>query len=128
MDEQTLDVGAILAQLRAEVRAAHGLLDDGTAHLVTGVDLAALAEIVAEVEALRAVSAHWPLSWRTPRERALVFGQRIIRRALRFYLEPIVQQQNNFNAAVARSLGLLLQAQQQLAADLQRLQAPPRDE
>lgn len=124
MDDQSLDVGAIMAQLRTEVRAAQGLLDDRTEHLATGIDWDALSESVAEVDALRAVSVHWPLSWQTPRERIQVFVQRVIRRALRFYLEPIVQQQNNYNAAVARSLGLLLQAQQDLAAELARLKAP----
>ena len=105
---ENLDVGTILAQLRAEVRAAHGLRDAATAHAALGVDVTELRESIAEVEALRAVSVHWPLQWRTPRERVLVFAQRIIRRALRFYLEPIVQQQNNYNAAVARALELLL--------------------
>lgn len=121
MNEPSLDVGAILAQLRAEVRAAHGLLDTQTSHLALGVDLEQVAESVAEVEALRAVSVHWPLQWQTPRERVLVWIQRVVRRALRFYLEPIVQQQNNYNAAVARAVSLLFQAQQQLAADIARL-------
>lgn len=125
MTEQPLDVGAILALLRAEVRAAHGLLDDSsTSHLALGVDMDELRESVAEVEALRAVSVHWPLEWQTPRERVQVFAQRVIRRALRFYLEPIVQQQNNYNAAVARALKLLLQSQEALAADLAQLRAP----
>lgn len=122
MTEPSFDVGAILSQLRAEVRAAHGLLEDGTTHqLALGADMDELRESVAEVEALRAVSVHWPLEWQTSRERVLVFAQRVIRRALRFYLEPIVQQQNNYNAAVSRALNLLLQSQEALVADLAQL-------
>ncbi len=128
MDEVALDVGAVLAQLRAEVRAAQGLQDDNSRHLALGVDTVALAESVAEVEALRAVSVHWPLTWHTPRQRIEVFVQRLVRRALRFYLEPIVQQQNSYNAAVARAVSLLYQAQQALANEVARLQATAESE
>lgn len=119
-----LDVGAILTQLRAEVRAARGTLDDPTAHAAgLGVDLDELRAAVAEVEALRAVSAHWPLTWRTPRERAQVFVQRLIRRGLRWYIAPIVEQQNAYNNAVARTLQLLVDANRQRAAEIAQLRA-----
>ena len=120
-DGETIDVGAILAQLRAEVRAAHGTADDQAAHQVLGVDPDELRESVAEVEALRAVSAHWPIQGRTPRERVIGFVQRIVRRALQWYIQPIVQQQNSFNAAVTRSLQLLLDAELELAQEVARL-------
>ena len=120
--EPPIDVGAILAQLRADVRATRSSLSDATAHAAAlGVDLDELRAAVAEVEALRAVSAHWPLTWRTPRERVQVFVQRLIRRALRWYIAPIVEQQNAYNNAVARTLQLLVDAQRQLAADVAQL-------
>lgn len=119
-----IDVGAILTQLRAEVRAARGTLDDPAAHAAgLGVDLDELRAAVAEVEALRAVSPHWPLTWRTPRERAEVFVQRLIRRGLRWYIAPIVEQQNAYNNAVARTLQLLVDANRQLAAEIAELRA-----
>ena len=122
--EQPIDVGAILQQLRSEVRAARSTLDDDTPHAVhLGVDLDELREAVAEVEALRAVSAHWPLTWRSHRLRADVFVQRLIRRALRWYIAPIVEQQNAYNNAVARTLQLLVDANRQLAAEITQLQA-----
>ncbi|HEX6293117.1 MAG TPA: hypothetical protein VFZ66_28305 [Herpetosiphonaceae bacterium] len=122
--EQPIDVGAILKQIRAEVRAARGSLDDTTRHAAQlGVDLDELREAVAEVEALRAVSAHWPLTWHTPRQRAKVFVQRLIRRALRWYIAPIVEQQNAYNNAVARTLHLLVDANRQLAAEIAQLRA-----
>lgn len=120
--EPPIDAGAILAQLRADVRATRSSLSDATAHAAAlGVDLDELRAAVAEVEALRAVSAHWPLTWRTPRERVQVFVQRLIRRALRWYIAPIVEQQNAYNNAVARTLQLLVDAQRQLAADIAQL-------
>lgn len=119
-----LDVGALLAQLRSEVRAARGLLDDSTAHAApAGIDEDELRAAIAEVEALRAVSAHWPLTWRTPRQRAEVFVQRLIRRGLRWYVEPIVQQQNAYNNAVARTLQLLADAYRQLAVEVANLES-----
>ena len=119
--EQPIDVGAILAQVRAEVRAAQGGLGDSASEATLGVDLNELRDAVAEVEALRAVSTHWPLTWRTPRERIEVFMQRLIRRALRWYIAPIVEQQNAYNNAVAQALQLLLQSHEQLAAEVQEL-------
>ncbi len=128
--EQPIDVGAILAQLRAEIRSARAGLGDETPHAAQlGVSLEELRDAVAEVEALRAVSAHWPLTWRTPRERVLVFVQRLIRRGLKWYITPIVEQQNAYNNAVARALQLLVESQEQLAHQILQLQPgpPPRD-
>ena len=120
--QQPLDVEAILTQLRADVGAAQGVLGDAQSSAAAlGVDWNELRDAVAEVEALRAVSAQWPLTWRTPRQRAQVFVQRVIRRALRWYIAPIVEQQNAYNNAVARTLTLLLQSHEQLAAEVQRL-------
>ena len=122
--ETPIDVGALLAQLRTEVRAARGLLDDSSAHTSpAGIDADELRAAIAEVEALRAVSAHWPLTWRTPRQRIEVFAQRLIRRGLRWYVEPIVQQQNAYNNAVARALQLLADAYRQLATEVASLEA-----
>ncbi len=119
-----IDVGALLAQLRTEVRAARGLLDDSSAHsALAGIDEDELRAAIAEVEALRAVSAHWPLTWQTPRQRVEVFAQRLIRRGLRWYVEPIVQQQNAYNNAVARALQLLADGYRQLATEVAKLES-----
>jgi hypothetical protein len=126
MDEhEPIDVAAILAQIRAEVQAARGAGGAETAHLVLGVDLDELRDSLAEVEALRAVSAHWPIQGRTPRERVFAFAQRVVRRGLQWYITPIVQQQNSYNAAVARTLHLLLESQLELAREIARLRATP---
>ena len=120
-EQEPIDVAALLAQIRAEVRAARGGNGEATAHLALGVDLDELRESLAEVEALRAVSAHWPIQGQTPRERGIAVVQRVVRRALRWYIAPIIQQQNSYNAAVARTLQLLLDAQLELAREVVRL-------
>jgi hypothetical protein len=122
-EHEPIDVGAILAEIRAEVQAARGGGGVETAHQVLGVDLDELRASLAEVEALRAVSAHWPIRAQTARERAAAFVQRFIRRALQWYITPIVQQQNSYNAAVARALGLLLESQLELAREVARLRS-----
>lgn len=122
--EESIDVGAILSQLRAEIRSARATLSDDTPHAAQlGVSFDELRDAIAEVEALRAVSAHWPLTWRTPRERVQVFVQRLIRRGLKWYIAPIVEQQNAYNNAVARMLQLLFESYQQLSAEVAQLQA-----
>ncbi len=44
-----------------------------------------------------------------------------MRRGLQWYIQPIVQQQNSYNAAVARALQLLLDSQIALAREVVRL-------
>lgn len=71
----------------------------------------ALSELQAAIQDVNVnakVNSHLPLLWESMvlgRVRALV--QRVVRRLLRWYINPIVEQQNIFNAAVARSLTLL---------------------
>ena len=122
-EHEPIDVAAILAQIRAEVTASRGGTGPETAHLALGIDIDELRESLAEVEALRAVSAHWPIQGRTPRERAAALAQRFVRRALQWYITPIVQQQNSYNAAAARTLQLLLESQLELAREIARLRA-----
>ncbi len=122
-EKDRIDVAAILQQIRDEVQGAGRSGQDETAHLALGVDLDELRASIAEVEALRAVSAHWPIQGHTPRERGVAFVQRVVRRALQWYITPIVQQQNSFNAAAAQAIQLLLESQLELARELARLRA-----
>ena len=54
------------------------------------------------------INPHLPIAWpRWPkgfRAKATALGQKIIRRMLRWYINPIVEQQNRFNAAVVEAL------------------------
>ncbi|MCS6940916.1 MAG: hypothetical protein RMJ55_14695 [Roseiflexaceae bacterium] len=105
------DVAAILEQLRAEVRAQHA------ARRLIGDDALqrALQRSLDDLEITRVVSAHWPLTGRTLPQKAMALINKIVRRYLRWYINPIVEQQNAFNDAAARTLRLLAEAYQELA-------------
>jgi hypothetical protein len=53
------------------------------------------------------VSAHWPLESRSPIARGINFVHKVVRRGLRWYINPIVEQQNAFNDTATRTLRLL---------------------
>jgi hypothetical protein len=115
------EVGLILEQLRAEVRARR--LADGSGEL-SPVERD-LRRSLDEIELYRVVSAHWPLKARSPFERVVVLVNKMVRRLLRWYINPIVEQQNAYNDAVARALHLLSDAYAELAEDMRTQKAAP---
>jgi hypothetical protein len=105
------DAGAVLEALRAEVRARR--LAQG--HAEPGPAERELARALDEIELYRVVSAHWPLLSKTLPQRAINLVNKLVRRYLRWYINPIVEQQNAYNDAVARTLRLLAEAYAELA-------------
>ena len=108
------DVAAILGALRAEVRArrlAQGRLEP------TPLERD-LQRSLDEIELHRVISAHWPLIGHSLPERAVALVNKLVRRALRWYINPIVEQQNAYNDAVARALRLLADAYVDLGEQL----------
>ena len=103
------EVAAALEAVRRAVAEAHGHLDpDPEAHrLQIPPEELALRQALEEVEAARRVSAHWPIVAHTPYERLWAWIHKLTRRFLRWYINPIVDQQNAFNEATARALKLL---------------------
>jgi hypothetical protein len=122
-----LDIAAILESLRAEVRAARASAGEGQAGISSTER--ELRRAVEEIEIARVVSAHWPLEGKNFYERGWAMVHRVVRRALQWYIPPIVLQQNAFNDATARSIRLLIDANAELRdqlADLRRqLDQPP---
>lgn len=123
------DVAVILEQLRVELRnqrTAQGADEAGSALGAIERELQHCAE---QLEITRVVSAHWPLEGRTLYERMWVLINKVVRRALRWYINPIVEQQNAFNDTAARSLRLLIAAHADLRDQLAEVQrrgvAPP---
>jgi hypothetical protein len=63
------------------------------------------------VHALARINPHQPVAWPTwppglwPK--LVAAAQKVTRRLLRWYIDPMVEQQNRYNAAVAQSLDLL---------------------
>jgi hypothetical protein len=104
------DVGAILEALRAEVRARRS----AQGHAEPGPAERELARALDEIELYRVVSAHWPLLGKTLPQRAINLVNKLVRRYLRWYINPIVEQQNAYNDAVARTLRLLAEAYAEL--------------
>lgn len=116
--EQTPDVGAILESLRNEIRAqrlARGRAEPSAAENE-------LARALDDIELHRVVSAHWPLIGKTLPERVIALFNKIVRRYLRWYINPIVEQQNAYNDTVARTLRLLADAYTELAEQVAELE------
>ncbi len=119
-DEETaLDVAAIVEQIRREVRRRReGLQEAGFYPWPGTFDELELLRSLEEVRATQGVSAHWPIVWKTPLQAFFALIQRFTRRFLRWYINPIVEQQNACNAAVERVLTLLVSANARLREEI----------
>ena len=72
-----------------------------------------------DVQRLATVSAHWGIASDLPVfGRFLVLFRRVLRIGLRWYINPIVEQQNAFNDAVVRALHELQTENDKLSAML----------
>jgi hypothetical protein len=113
------EVEATLAEIRRRVRARHGLPPDGP----DGEPGDGRSVLTAAMDAAH-ISAHFPILWEVPvAGRALALGKRVARLLLRWYINPIVDQQNDFNAATVRALNELAAEQERLRAEIERLNA-----
>ncbi len=101
--ERTLD------EIRSAVRREAGYLTED--EIPSGPQLSS----VRDAADLASVSAHLPLQSTLPVAGPIVvLAQRVIRIALRWYINPIVEQQNAFNDAVVRALTELEMRQNEL--------------
>jgi len=108
--QQNIDqVASALQELKREVgnqtQSAHVVLSPHTPSATPR--LAALERI----HSLAQVNPHLPIAWpHWPRglwPKIVAVAQKLVRRMLSWYINPIVEQQNRFNAAVAQSLDML---------------------
>ena len=76
-----------------------------------------------ELERWSAVSAHRPLPGHGPLGTALAVSRRAARYLLRWYINPIVEQQNHFNAAVVGLDALDRARERELAREIAELRA-----
>ncbi len=105
--ESPADPAQVLADVREQIRRRRARLGDGAAAAGAGGDysLSQLRQAVDEVNDLWFVSAHLPITWHVPGVgTALAYAKKATRVLLRWYINPIVEQQNRFNSAVARAL------------------------
>lgn len=117
----SIDVAALLADLQQRIQTNARSAED--AHELTSVELRALQEALHELELTRVISAHWPIEGHGIVGRVIAVIQKITRRLLRWYINPIVEQQNAYNDAVLRALRLLIDAYQEQS--LAHTQFPP---
>ena len=69
------------------------------------------------------VSAHWPLPATTLPQRAIALVNKLVRRYLRWYINPIVEQQNAANAATTVALLALIRLDAERRAQVAALRA-----
>lgn len=112
------EIEATVTALRERVRQRQGLAAES-------LDQPPVETRSALTEAMDAahISAHTPILWDVPVVgRGVALTKRVVRLLLRWYINPIVDQQNDFNAAVVRALGDLAAENERLRAALE--QAP----
>jgi len=123
MSDEEMDVAQILERIKQEVRERYR--EGGIAIALSR------EEALAEVRATQWVNPHRPIAWpHWPKgvlPKIVAFVQKVVRRSLRWYINPIVEDQNRFNAAVVRALDVLAQENAQLRAEIQRLRAERAD-
>lgn len=93
-----INVAQELAALRQAVKERRERLH--------GDELSELRALVRQVNERWNVSAHLPITWGGPPlvGRGLAYAKRVARLLLRWYINPIIEQQNNYNAAATRAL------------------------
>jgi hypothetical protein len=118
MSEDT-EVAQILEDVRQRVHArrATDASPGGAQERLTELQAA-----VQDVNISAKVNAHLPLLWQdTVLSRLRAYSQRVIRRLLRWYINPIIDQQNMFNASAAKTITLLAAENSRLQRELEQL-------
>lgn len=122
-NEQKPDVAAILAELREQIRERRARLTVGDGSGSHALNLAELRRSVESVNDTWFVSAHLPITWETRIVGRLgAYTKRIVRVLLRWYINPIIEQQNRFNSAVARTSVEMFAYQERMAREWQDLE------
>jgi hypothetical protein len=117
------DAAAILGELREQIRERRARFSEGgSGSDPYALSLAELKESVEAVNDTWHVSAHLPISWDAPVVGRLgSYIKRVVRVMLRWYINPIVEQQNRYNQAVARAIVALHAYNERLAREWQTL-------
>jgi len=103
-----IDVAAIIAALHAQIQQRNHASPNDVSF--ASEELQDLQDALHEMELTRVISAHLPLKNNGILGRFVTMAQKIIRRLLRWYINPIVEQQNMYNDAVMRTMQALVDA------------------
>ncbi len=117
------DVAAILSELREQIRERRSRLTMGEGSDPHALNLAELRKSVELVNDTWFVSAHLPITWEARIVGRLgAYSKRLVRVLLRWYINPIIEQQNRFNSAVARTTVEMFAYQERMAREWQELE------
>jgi len=123
MTDSIDEVAAVLRRLKHEVRVER--LRSGSEQ---GAEVAAALE---DVKLTAWINPHQPIAWpEWPKglgPKAVALAQKIVRRLLRWYINPIVEEQNRFNRSVTRALEAVIEENARLRAELRQQQLEPVD-
>lgn len=103
-----IDVAAIIAALHLQIQQRNNTTPNDTSF--ADDELQDLRDALHEMELTRVISAHLPLKNNSFIGRFITIIQKITRRLLRWYINPIVEQQNMYNDAVMRTIQALVDA------------------
>jgi hypothetical protein len=108
--ENIEEVAGVLQELKREVRNQRQQ-PANIAHLAQAPPAVPRLAVLEQVHSLAQVNPHLPIAWpHWPKglwPKIVAATKKVVRRMLSWYINPIVEQQNRFNAAVAQSLDML---------------------
>ena len=111
----TNDVASALEAIRASVRRNAGYAS------AADVPPATTSTAVTELADLAIISAHLPITWSTPVVgQAIALSKRATRLLLRWYINPIVEQQNTFNESLVRTITTIEERLREIERELVR--------
>ncbi|HEX8221233.1 MAG TPA: hypothetical protein VF914_18730 [Chloroflexia bacterium] len=112
------DVATVLGDLREQIRQRRAHLAINDPNDPHALSLAELRRSVEAVNEVWFVSAHLPITWDVRIfGRLLAYAKRVTRLLLRWYINPIVEQQNRFNSATARAVTVMNAYQERMTRE-----------
>jgi hypothetical protein len=112
------DTASILAELREQIRDRRSHLAVNDPNDPHSLSLAELRRTVETVNDTWFVSAHLPITWDLRIVGRLgAYTKRLVRILLRWYINPIVEQQNRFNSATARAITVMTSYQERMTRE-----------
>lgn len=107
-----INVEKIMREIRADMAAEEARMATGFEEIaVDGIDLSPIGESAADCRALERNMAAMTVGWEVsffrpiPGNRIKVFCKRVVRKLIRFCVEPITKDVSRFNRMVQSSLG-----------------------
>ena len=117
------EVASILADLREQVRERRARLSVDDPTDPHALNLAELRRNADAVNDTWYVSAHLPITWDLRIVGRLgAYTKRLVRLLLRWYINPIIEQQNRFNSAAARAVTEMNAYQERMTREWQLLE------